>query len=929
MDFVTAFWGRFARLLVLVVWTFGATGCGSDDEPASPHLERAQALRVAGKVNAAVIELQNALQNDPDLREARWQLGQIYLELGDGPAANKEFEKVAELGRQDDAQAIALTRARLMEGRYREVLGFLSTMSIKDRPALVITMRGEAQFGLRQVEAARAAFSRALEIAPEDARAKRGLARVAVVDGDLRRAGELITQSLEVNPNDVQTWLLKGRVHLAEGMRDEALSAFKRAEELVRDAPEILLSIVRVYAELRQFDQADILLTTLYSRLPKHPVVNFFRGMSARHRGDGVSARTALRESLQVDPNQPQSAMLLGTILFEEGELAQASELLARGLAALPNYLPGRKLLAAARMRGGDTKGAVEVLEEGLISNSADAQLLAMLGSAHLAHGNRERGAKLLRRAVELDPKSPGPKSQLAMSLFASGKMDEAEVMFEQTIELDPKFVHADFLLIYTHLLAQSWDKAIDAAERWAEKRPEDPIPHNLIGSALMGKGANDLAEHAFQRALKLDPSYSSARLNLALVAIRRGDLKDAEQYYRAILDRSPGHADASVALARLSLASGAVEPAISLLEESVEVNPSASAPAALLVQALLLVGRRDDALRAAQVLATKLPSNAEAQLTLARATLGGGDVVRARYLYERLVAADTAAIVARLELARLNLSAGQTRAAKDWFEEVLDLEPSNLTAQAGLGDLAVIERRYEDALRIGRDLAATDPDHAAGYLIQGAAHLRLEDAVSALAAYDKAFQISPDPRIVNRRFVTTRIAQGSEKAQEVLEQWLETQPGDAAAWNSLATLHFSEGRELDAISAYETVISIVPEHAQALNNLAVLYSGQGRQDEALATAKRAFERDGKDPLVADTYGWLLVRSGAAEQGLSILEAAARGAPGSIEIQYHLASALLQSGVTERANKLLKMVVESEQDFADKQAARKAYQLLQ
>jgi putative PEP-CTERM system TPR-repeat lipoprotein len=931
MDSLPAFGPKHAGLLVLLIWLFGAMGCSNDDK-ASMHLELAEALQAEGKVSAAIIELQTALQIEPDLIEALWQLGQIHLALGDGPAASKELERVGALGRRDDALAIALTNARLMQGRYKEVLGYLSTIAIKDRPELVVTMRGEARFGLREIEAARAAFARAVELAPDDARAKRGLARVAIVDGEFKLAGELIAQSLEREPNDVQTWLLKGRVHLEEGSRDEALSAFKRAEELVRDAPEILLSIVRVYVELRQFDQADALLAALYSRLPKHPVVNFLRGMSARHRGDSIAARTALRESLRVDPNQPQSAMLLGTILYEDGELAQAGGFLSRGLKAIPTYLPGRKLLAATRLRNGETERAVEVLEEGLTYNSGDAQLLAMLGSAYLASGDRERGAELLRQSVELDPNAPLPRSQLAVSLFASGKAEEAEAMFEQSIVLAPEFIQADFLLIYSQLLAQAWDKAIEAAQRLAAKRPEDPVPYNLIGSALMGKGETELAESSFHRALQLDPTYSSARLNLALVAIGRGDLKDAEQYYRAILDRTPGHADASVALARLSIASGAVEPAILLLAESVEANLQASGPAAMLVQALILVGRQEDAFRTAQELMERLPSDTEAQLTFARATLGGGDATRARYLYERLVKAAPSAIEARLELARLNLTVGQTRAAKDGFEEVLLQKGDNVDARIGLGNVALAERRFDDALQIGQEIASTATgkiaNRAIGHLIQGEAHLRTDDATAALAAYDKAFTATPNSRVVNRRFIATRIVHGSNEAQQVLEQWLEVRPKDAATWNSLGTLHFLEGRELEAMEAYETVISIVPEHAQALNNLAVLYSRHNRDEEALAIAERAYKRDGNDALVADTYGWLLVNSGSTEQGLSILESAARVAPGNMEIQYHLATALRNSGEEARATRLLEQVVESKQDFADKETARKAYELL-
>ena len=97
------------------------------------------------------IELKNILQESPDVLEARWMLGNLYLELGEGASARKEFEAVADLGRRDDEQAIALTSARLFEGKYRETLGFLSTVQISGNDALVIAMRGEARLGLGEM----------------------------------------------------------------------------------------------------------------------------------------------------------------------------------------------------------------------------------------------------------------------------------------------------------------------------------------------------------------------------------------------------------------------------------------------------------------------------------------------------------------------------------------------------------------------------------------------------------------------------------------------------------------------------------------------------------------------------------------------------------------------------------------------------------
>src|SRR6476620_7862733 len=61
--------------------------------------------------NAAVIQLKNALQKNPDLGEARFLLGKALLENGDMAAAEKELTKANELRYPFDQLAPVLARA--------------------------------------------------------------------------------------------------------------------------------------------------------------------------------------------------------------------------------------------------------------------------------------------------------------------------------------------------------------------------------------------------------------------------------------------------------------------------------------------------------------------------------------------------------------------------------------------------------------------------------------------------------------------------------------------------------------------------------------------------------------------------------------------------------------------------------------------------
>src|SRR5262245_19829779 len=58
----------------------------------------AQRYIASGELNSAVIELKNALQEQPDLAAARYELGTVYLLLGDPESARKELNRALDLG---------------------------------------------------------------------------------------------------------------------------------------------------------------------------------------------------------------------------------------------------------------------------------------------------------------------------------------------------------------------------------------------------------------------------------------------------------------------------------------------------------------------------------------------------------------------------------------------------------------------------------------------------------------------------------------------------------------------------------------------------------------------------------------------------------------------------------------------------------------
>ena len=133
---------RIIRHIVMVfLASFILSACGeayTDTE----HLARAKEFRDRGEVQASIIELKNALSINPENLEARWTLGQIYLETGSGADAEKELRRAMSLGLDAQAATVPLARAILQQGRFEEVVELISGADSTDNAEGAVLARG-------------------------------------------------------------------------------------------------------------------------------------------------------------------------------------------------------------------------------------------------------------------------------------------------------------------------------------------------------------------------------------------------------------------------------------------------------------------------------------------------------------------------------------------------------------------------------------------------------------------------------------------------------------------------------------------------------------------------------------------------------------------------------------------------------------------
>ncbi len=897
-------------------------------DSSAEYLAEGKAYLEKGKVGAAVIQLKNALKQDPRNKEARLSLGEAYLLGGEGAGAEKEFERARSLGVGMAEVAPSLGRAYLMQGKADEVLDKIRLedaypASLK---ADILVVRAHAHMQKAQPKEAEKTFGEALEQNPKSVDAMLGLARMAALNQQWDKAIELTDKALAIDPNSSEGWAIKGEIARQKGDLAAADSDFDKALSLQPLNPPALLGSAGVNLLLGNAGKANKAIDQLLKLNPDNPLANYLRAVSLYRDGDSDAAAETLQIVLRTAPNHLPSLQMMGAIDFARGNFEQAKQALSRVVAEMPDNIAAVKLLATTLLQLGDGEQAIDILRKASAKSPEDAQLLALLGSAYLRTGQNVEGIKSLERAVELDPQAAGVRTQLALGRLASGETSQAVKELETAVDLGKNVFQAELMLTLVHLRNRDFDQALNQARVFAEKNPDSPLPHNLAGAAYLGLGKVDEARREFNQALKKDARFLPARMNLGRMDERAGKSDEAEKAYRAVLKQKPDHLGALMSLARLAAREGKDEEALKYLQEAWESNDGAIPAGLALVR---YYNQHKQPLRAVSIareMEDKHPDNPRVLNALGLSQLESKDYHAALATFEALqrLLPQSAQPYYLLGLTRKALK--QPKEARQYFEKALTIAEDHLPAQLALARLEMQEKHSDVALRIAQQIQRQRPGGIVGYRLEGDILMANDQPAAAAEAYRKGLEKVESPRLVVASYAARKKA-GDTGAHTLLKGWLEKHPDDLMVRAAYANALQEAGDLQKAVVQYQEVLAKRPDDVVVLNNLAWVAQQLGRSD-AVQFAERAYKLAPDNPAIMDTLGWLLVETGKPEKGIVLLQRAVSLAPLLAEIRYHYGVALHKLDRDQEAKLELSRALDMSKDFAGAEDARSLLQRL-
>jgi len=874
-----------------------------------------EALLASGKEHlskkdrtAAVIQLKNALQQNPKLAEARFLLGRTLLDMGDMAAAEKELRKALEFEYPADQVIPPLARSLAQLGQHKQVIDEFSKTEVTtpEGKAELQAALGRAYLGTANVNAARSAFATALAAQPGYPPAQVGAAQTAAIDRDYVKAVALVEAALATTPNYAEAWYVKGDIHVAQGQRDKALDAYRRATEAQRDSIAAHNAAVSLLIQDNRLDEASKQLESMKQVLAKHPQTIYLEALLAYRQQNLPVARRAIQQQLSVMPDHLPSLALAGNVEYELKSYALAESYLLKVLQRAPDHTPSRGVLVLTYLRQGESTKALNTLKPELGKIDKNPQMLSVAGETYMMNGDYAQAAAYFGKAAALQPANNANRTALAVTYMARGDIDRGVRELEQAAAQDTD-IRADLVLITTHMQRREHEKALKAIAALERKQPKNPAPHNLRGGIFLAMNDVPAARQSFERAVELNPTYFPAVDNLARLDIAAKKPELARQRFETILDKDPKHRDALLALAELTSRTGgskAFAEVTALINRAIAVDSSDPTPRLLLIAYHLRTKDAKKAVAAAQEAMAAIPNRPELMEAAGRAYQAAGELNQAASIYGKLAALQPTSPLPYIRLAQLRLAAKDKEAAAEELRKALALQPDHLGAQRGAIALDVESGRIKDAIAMAQQVQKQRPKQAIGYLLEGDVYVAAKQWNEAAAAYRKGLRETEASHLAMRMHEVLLLSGNPAGAEQFASTWLKEHAKDNAFRLHLAQTAMMRKDYSAAAQHYRKVLDHQPNNAQVLNNLAWA-SAHLKDPRAIGYAEQAYKLAPNHPAIMDTLGTMLVEQGDITRGVELLRKAAALAPQMPEIRLSLAKGHIKAGQKDAARKEL------------------------
>ncbi|MCC7374096.1 MAG: tetratricopeptide repeat protein [Verrucomicrobiales bacterium] len=698
----------------------------------------------------------------------------------------------------------------------------------------------------------------------------------------------------------VEDFLADADKAFAQRQFEKAKIQYVNAARLSPTNNHVIRQVAKILVEQGQLGPAVPLLLRANQDFPDDiEIRQSLALLYARASGETNRARlkNEIDEILRRQPTNETAVLLLTEQARTPAELAEVQKQVTALRARLGSEHVVFLLSDAERTRRqGDTNGCEALLKKAVALDPKSSMAHQSYGNYLALTGRPNEAETMLRAAAELAPTYGVARQLWAQFLAGSGRIDEAKKVLEEITSKSPERTRAWVMLAEIANSQRQFDDAERNLARALHQAPDDLDALRARAQLRIAKGKSKEAIEDLERVLKLAPGSAEVYSQLGIAYLVDRDIARAITALQQAITIAPGFSQAAMLLAQIHNQRGETDQALLVLRETVRRNPNLLQAYLQLTAAEAAAGKLEDALNTARVARERFPKDPEIVLQLALVQRQSGQLAEARRNLETAMTLGTNNLASFEQLVQLDVEQGDRDGALRRVQTRLTQQTNEPLVWLVLSEVHRARKETAESEKALRQVLELDPDSTAAYLALAQLFLDTNRQQDALAELEKSIKVNPkDTRAL-----------------------------------TLAGMILGDRKEYEKASEkYDQVLKVRPNNALVLNNQAYLLAERfGKVEEGYKLAQKARDLVPKDPMVADTLGWIEYRRGKYSDALRLLTEAAVKIGQSSEFQYHLGMAHYMMGHEAAARSALEIAGNAKEEFEGKSIAQEHLALL-
>jgi len=367
---------------------------------------RALIAKTPPDIDAARLQLEEAVKIRPDFLAAREILAKLYLAKGDAGRALKSADDI-----------IAIDRNSLQGHLIRS--SALLTMSDKDKA------RQELDFILKAY--------------PQNNEARYQVGFLEYQEKDYKKAEQTFADLYKSNPNDHRGLAGLTEALVSEGRMNDAVSEIQKAIQREPQRNDLKLFLAHLDVRSQHYEDAIGIYKGLLNQEPNSPSLLYQLGETERRNGDLNASMESFRHCSQEAPNDTQCLLELGLLMDGTGKREQAKPIYEQILKIQPDHPIALNNLAYIKAEEGvDLDQALTMAQRARQKAPGSPDIADTLGWIYIKKNMSEDAVRVFTDLVQKDPKNPTFHYHFGMALLQKGDKSSAKRELETALKDNP-----------------------------------------------------------------------------------------------------------------------------------------------------------------------------------------------------------------------------------------------------------------------------------------------------------------------------------------------------------------------------------------------------------------------------------------------------------------------------------------------------------